>query len=238
MVADLRVALGVMAGEDWRDPWSVPAPLDIPGAARDVRVALAADPEPGGTAEEIQAAVRASGAALADRGFAVEETEPPPVAEAAYVWLDILKGDMSTAMETMTPPWGQEQATFVEKLFELGSASGPTRTLEAYIARLRLQRAWARFLDGDLVVVAPVCGRPPFAACDSLADVAGTFASLCITTAANTLGLPAVAVPVGMANGLPVGVQVIAGRFKEELCLSVAAAIESAFPPLTPIDPH
>jgi amidase len=54
----------------------------------------------------------------------------------------------------------------------------------------------------------------------------------------NLLGLPAVAVPTGETGGLPQGVQVIARRFREDLCLEAAAVIEAAAPPLTPIDPR
>lgn len=51
------------------------------------------------------------------------------------------------------------------------------------------------------------------------------------------LGLPAVSVPTGVADGLPTGVQITAGRFREDLCLEAAAAIEARAPMATPIDP-
>jgi amidase len=58
-----------------------------------------------------------------------------------------------------------------------------------------------------------------------------------MAVAANLLGLPAVAVPVGESGGLPQVVQVIGPRFREDLCLAAAAAIEARVPRLTPIDP-
>ena len=54
----------------------------------------------------------------------------------------------------------------------------------------------------------------------------------------NLLGLPAVAVPVREAGGLPHAVQVIGPRFCEDLCLTAAVTIEAGRPPLTPIDPR
>lgn len=51
------------------------------------------------------------------------------------------------------------------------------------------------------------------------------------------LGLPAVAVPTGVAEGLPMGVQITAGRFREDLCLDAGGAIEARAPMPTPIDP-
>ena len=52
------------------------------------------------------------------------------------------------------------------------------------------------------------------------------------------LGLPAVSVATGLADGLPMGVQITAGRFREDLCLEAAAAIEVRAPMATPIDPR
>jgi amidase len=54
---------------------------------------------------------------------------------------------------------------------------------------------------------------------------------------ANLLGTPAAVVPAGMADGLPVGVQVMGGKYTELRCLAVAEAIEQRIGPLTPIDP-
>jgi amidase len=57
--------------------------------------------------------------------------------------------------------------------------------------------------------------------------------------AVNLLGLPAVAVPVGCEGGLPQAVQVIGPRFREDLCLDAAEAIEQRTgPPNTPVDPR
>ena len=52
------------------------------------------------------------------------------------------------------------------------------------------------------------------------------------------LGLPAISVPTGLADGLPMGVQLIGARFREDLLLDAAAAIESRCAPMTPIDPR
>ena len=49
-----------------------------------------------------------------------------------------------------------------------------------------------------------------------------------VVVSVNLPGLPAVALPVGVANGLPMGVQVIGDRFREDLALDGAAAIERA----------
>ena len=52
----------------------------------------------------------------------------------------------------------------------------------------------------------------------------------------NLLGLPAAAVPTGLSNGIPLGVQIITSRYREDLCLDAAEAIEAQCGLDTPID--
>jgi amidase len=56
--------------------------------------------------------------------------------------------------------------------------------------------------------------------------------------AISTLGLPGLAVPTGVADGVPVGVQLVAGRFREDICMGAGEVIEARCPALTPIDPR
>jgi amidase len=47
-----------------------------------------------------------------------------------------------------------------------------------------------------------------------------------------------VALPVGIRDGLPQAVQVIGPRYREDLILEAAAAIEDRVGIITPIDPR
>jgi amidase len=53
---------------------------------------------------------------------------------------------------------------------------------------------------------------------------------------ANLLGLPAAAVPAGMAAGLPAGVQIMGERFQDLACLEAAEAVEAVLGLMTPVD--
>jgi amidase len=58
-----------------------------------------------------------------------------------------------------------------------------------------------------------------------------------MVVAVNLLGLPAAAVPAGLdEGGLPLGVQVIGPRLREDLCLDAAETIEAALGLATPIE--
>jgi len=58
-----------------------------------------------------------------------------------------------------------------------------------------------------------------------------------LLVAVNLLGLPAASVPTGLWSGLPLGVQVISARYREDLCLDAAEIIEAQRGLSTPIDP-
>ncbi len=94
--------------------------------------------------------------------------------------------------------------------------------------RASLSYLWGTFLEETPLLLAPIATQPAFRV-DAELDpdrLAGWPAALRMIVAVNLLGLPAVAVPVGEANGLPQAVQVIGPRFREDLCLDAAEAIE------------
>ena len=89
-------------------------------------------------------------------------------------------------------------------------------------------------------MLGPVSTRSPFPVGWDLQGreaVEEIAASLRLVVTVNLLGLPAAAVPVGVANGLPQAVQLIGPRYGESVCLDAAQAIEDRLGILTPIDP-
>lgn len=101
--------------------------------------------------------------------------------------------------------------------------------------RLNLQRSWADFQERYPLILGPVFTQPPVEPGLESHDETGhklvtTAMRLCSAT--SLLGLPAVAVPTGLAEGLPTGVQVIGRPFREDLCLNAAEAIEHHLGPM------
>jgi amidase len=130
---------------------------------------------------------------------------------------------------------------FLSAFYDLAGGPDPVAALSAFITRQSVLRAWGEFQETYTLILAPISTDIPFKADDSDLEhdqVAGTIRNLRMTLAINALGLPAVAVPVGIGDGLPQVVQVIGPRYREDLCLDAAAVLEERLGILTPIDPR
>jgi amidase len=239
-VSDLRTAFEVMAGPSWRDPWTVPAPLRGPEPAKPVRVALVVDPAGQGTAKQVQDGVRKGASALEDAGYAVDEVEPPSIDVAARLWLDISIPPLRAGWEIWAPMVREPMQQWVMAFFEAGGDPDPGASIQCFITRQAVLRAWGAFQETYPLIVAPVCTEAPFAVGTdrTAAEVVDIVRTMRMAVAVNVLGLPAVALPVGIADGLPQAVQVIGPRYREDLCLDAAAALEGGLGILTPIDPR
>jgi amidase len=241
-VADLRAALEVLAGPTWRDPWSVPAPLRGPAPTAPIHVAVVLDPAGGGTAAHVRDGVRRAADTLASAGgYVLDEVEPPSIDLAARTLLDMLntpefRGGYDAFMAAMPA----DVQRFIAAFYEVVGPPDPVGSIASFITRHELLRAWGAFQEAHPLIIAPVSTDVPFLAGSDLDDgaVATTIHGMRMAIAVNALGLPAVAVPVGLSDGLPQVVQVIGPRYREDLCLDAAAAIEAPVPPLTPIDPR
>ncbi len=240
-VADLRAAFEVMAGPSWRDPWSVPAPLRGPDPPKPVRVALVVDPAGHGTAKQVQEGVRKAARALDDAGYVVDEVEPPSIDVAAKTLLDMLNTpDVRAGWQTLSQMMPADTRRFISAFYEVAGDPDPVTTVQGFVIRHSLLRAWGEFQETHPLIVAPIFTDVPFEAGTDLDNgrVAETIRGMRMAIAVNALGLPAVALPVGIGDGLPQSVQVIGPRYREDLCLDAAAAIEERVGIITPIDPR
>lgn len=237
-IGDLRAGLAALAAPDPRDPWWVPAPLDGPPAPRRVTLCL----RPGGLhiAPEVQAALLDAARRLRDAGWTVEEIEDtPPLREAAELtarlWLAEGFPALAEAAEREGDPGAlavvANRRAFAERL-------GPDAVGQALLHRATLVRQWLLFLERTPVLVLPVSAELPFP--DGL-DMQGEAAFRRVWEAQLTqlglplLGLPALAVATGLAGTAPMGVQVVAGRYREDLCLLAGEAIEAGGTPPLPV---
>ena len=239
-IQDIRLALHAMAARDVRDPWWMPVPLEGPPVEK--RVALCINPDGLNPVPEVVAAVRDAGKRLERAGWTVEEVaDTPPLQEAAVLQTRLWLGDGYEAQLAMAEREGDPGALAClrgnrDKVFPFDA----TDYAKALTRRATLTREWLLFLEKYPVLLMPVSGELPFA--DQLdrkdeASFTRVWHAQLTQIAIPFFGLPGLTVSTGLVGRSPVGVQLVAGRFREDLCLAAGEAIEAGGTPPSPIDP-
>jgi amidase len=237
-IGDLRIGLKAMSARDARDPWWVPAPLEGPVMPK--RAAMCLQPDGLDTVAEVKAAVSDAGERLRRAGWVVEEVETPPLREAAEFQTQLWLGDGYEAQLAAAEREGDPGALAClrgnrAKVHPFDAAAFS----KALTRRATLAREWLRFLETYSVLLMPVSAELPFP--DRLDMREDSFARVWRAQvpqiAIPFLGLPALTVSTGLVGRVPVGVQVVSGRFREDLCLLAGEAIEAGGTPAAVVDP-
>jgi len=239
-VADVRAGFTAIAGQHPRDPLSVPAIFTDLNPGERPAVAVLPEPPGGSTHPGIAAAVRRAADALADDGFKVTEAVPPDYEQAIELWATILAADLRVIKPLLDQVMGAGGRQFLDYGLEYLPAPDLAGWAVAHTARDGLARRWSLWYQEYPVLLSPVWSQPAFPLGFDIASLDNAIATLELmrpVLPANLLGTPAAVVPAGMADGLPVGVQVMGGKYTELRCLAVAEAIERRLGTLTPIDP-
>lgn len=241
-VRDLRRALEAMAARDLRDHRWTPVPLQGPPWPGPVRVALVTRSEGPSVAPSAWAAVREAGRHLQAAGYAVEETMPPSLHEASELWHDL---GTTEQFHTLGPKIGACGDPGIHDFLKAWWALRPPKDLPHYLGALALRddliQQWTAFLERYPIVVMPSSpSAPPRAGLD-VQGIDGTrqmLDALYYQLTLPVLGLPGLAIPVGSDGGQPQGVQLAGARWREDLLLDAAEAIERCEGVRDVIDPR
>lgn len=207
-VEDLALALPILAGVDWKDASVIPMPL-ADWRAVDVgtlRVATythhsEAEPTPE-TAETCRQAARV----LAGLGARVEEALPPRIAETSHLTRQY---------------WQRPESASPDEWVADGTARLSSLEVEQHLFEWdRFRRALIGFMAQYDVIVTPAAERP--------ATPHGAESGWIPYTLSYSLtGWPCVVVRAGTApEGLPIGVQIVARPWRDDVALAVAHVIE------------
>ncbi|MCK1721237.1 amidase family protein [Bradyrhizobium sp. 141] len=230
-VADVRLALEVMSRRDPRDPWWVPAPLVGERPKGPIKVALAKIPDDMDVDPSVAAALRQAADHLERSGYRVSEVEVPDINGVWQTWCDIITNEtvvmqeasmLKVTSEDFHKAWGGMKAK--ANVLDLKAWMQATAARNGHI------RAWQLFFEDYPIVLAPTTVKPtPGPREDTVSPerVREIFwGEIRFISAINVLGLPGAVVPVALHDGRPIGVQLITGRYREDLALDAAAAIE------------
>ncbi|MFD3555147.1 amidase [Streptomyces goshikiensis] len=241
-VADLRLAYEVLAGTDPRDPRAVPVPAygePLPGP---VKVAVVADPGGHGVHPAIRAAVEAAAEALRDAGYDVREVpDVPRLDEALEAYGRITVTEFAPTWPVVRGLLGEGGDRYIAMAMERTPPASADALVKLMGTWLNIRRSWAEFLDAYPLLLGPVFTEPPVEPGLESRDRAGrdrVASAMRLCTVTSFVGVPSVAVPTGVAGGLPSGVQIVGRAFREDLCLAAARAVEDRLGVLTPIDPR
>jgi amidase len=238
-VRDTAALLDVLAGYEPGDPWWAPPPaqpfVEEPGTPPGrLRVAVAVDPPVEVPVDPACAAVaRAAGRLLEELGHDVVEAGPPWSSER-------LLPDFLRVWASLTGLWSSVRDRVEPINRALMEDADATTATELALAAVGLQvhaRRVVAFWDDVDIVVTPTLALPPVPigwAFEGEDDPRAQFARLILftpfTPIVNVTGQPAISLPLGEADGLPVGVQLIGPPAGEALLLRVAAQLEEAQP--------
>ena len=239
-IKDIRVSFEAMAKSDNRDPWHVPVPFAGPEFEK--RVAFTINPDGMPVCEDVAKAIKESAKILSNSGWHVEEVECPPMQDAADINAKLWMAETRYAAKGMIEKEDEPDSKFVfQQMTKRSPEIDKGGLLDALQKRATLIREWQLFLSKYPVLITPVSGELPFTQqldVKSESDFENIMKAQLTQLAIPALGLPALSVFTGFSRTTPVGVQLIGGRFREDILIAAGKDIERSG--ITPecIDPN
>jgi amidase len=229
-VEDLWTVMPILLGLDGSDRTVIPMPHGDPAQVplRDLRIAFFTDNGIVPVDADTRAVVEAAARALASEVLLVEECRPPGIEQT-----------FDLEMKMIGPDGGDGLRTYLKNI-------GSTRMhplLEGWLGKLERYRTdvagfagyWAsldRFRDGMYqfgnrydAILSPVASQPAVPHGTSIDDE--VFRGFSYTMTYNLTGWPAAVVRCGKSKaGLPIGVQIAANPWREDVALAIARVLE------------
>jgi len=230
-VRDVRLLLDVMAKGDVNDPWWVPAPLIGPALEKPTRVAITRSPAGNTPHKVIAGGLNKAAQYLTAAGYAVENAEAPFSQEMADIWNSLI----STEILQFSNEFIQANCSEGLKTFFYGATrAAPALDIAGYMnamkARTAILRQWLHFLEKYPIVLTPFSLALPYQVNEDLGGdekVTEILNDMQCSYAMNLLGLPAAIAPMGVHEGVPYGIQIVGQRFREDMVLDAAEAIQA-----------
>ncbi len=233
--ADLHLSMPCLIAADPRDPFHVPMPWH--GEPLDGPIKVAFTKETFGYAlhPEVEKALDTARDALIDAGYRVEEVSPPDVFDCGRTGYRTLMGEVLTLLKGDIEAAGSQT---IREIFDVYFQEFPpitgTELVRMLAKRTHYAREWSLFLEDYPLVLSPFLPQPFFKPNRDTEGAEGVHEVLgcaVYSYAMNFLGLPAACVPARLADlpqgPQPINIQIAARRWREDLAVDAAAAIEA-----------
>jgi Asp-tRNA(Asn)/Glu-tRNA(Gln) amidotransferase A subunit family amidase len=236
---DIALLFRTLFGQDPLDPASPPIPYRGLGMdeLRHHRIGFFEDDALTPVTPETRAAVNAAAGALRDAGFRVEPFRPSVLEPLRKLWWTFFVQCGAMFYEPEIRGKEERLSPVFKEFLSIAEASGPLTAVELLNAWAEMDLLRSRMLEEMReypVLLCPASATPAFRHEERSWTIDG--ASVAYLDAVrytqwfNTLGAPAAVVPVSRTpEGLPVGVQIAARPFEDEVALGVGAIIDAAF---------
>ncbi|HVU10955.1 MAG TPA: amidase [Phototrophicaceae bacterium] len=225
-VDDLTLLLGIIAGMDWQDPTIVPMPPANPDGVdlSSLRVAFYTDNGTVTPTPEIVQAVRDAAQALRGRVASVTEDRPQRLEETWPLWNGLNGADGDFGVLALLEKAGTTQTS---RHFGNPDAEVSGREFGRLLHEMDLFRSqMLGFMANYDVIICPVNAYVAIEHGTERAHRAG----FSYTATYNLTGWPGAVVRVGTSpEGLPIGVQIVANPWREDVALKVAKVVEETF---------
>jgi amidase len=231
-VEDLILALPIIAGPDRHDAVIAPVPLGDPKTVdlKKLRVAFHTDNGIITPTPETVAAVKTSAQVLSEAGMAVEENRPAEIEQGYEILLGLIGADSGAGLQRFLQLIGTtEPSPFMQRYLRLVRLQAlSTADFMGLMYRCDMWRGvMLSFFDRYDVILCPVNAYPALA--HGGTQSFGWFPGLSYTNTYNLTGWPGVVVRGGTSpESLPIGIQVVACPWREDVALAVAQHLETA----------
>jgi amidase len=238
-IEDVALLFRTVAGQDTLDPISSPVALREPdlGDLRKNTIGFFEDDGLVPVTAETRDAVQASAAVLRDAGFRVEPFRPSTLEPLRRLWWMFFVQCGAMFYEPEIRGKREKLSPVFNEFLSIAEAAGPltaTELLNAW-AELDLLRAKTLAEMSEYpVLLCPVASIPAFRYAERSWTIDGKSVTyldaMRYTQWFNALACPAAVVPVGASpEGLPIGVQIVARPFEDEIALGVAGLVDTEF---------
>lgn len=254
---DAALLLAAMAGFDERDATSADAAVDdypaqLGRSLKGLKIGVPAEYFSGAPDQPVADAVNAALALLEQAGASLIDISLPNTPLAIPVYYVIAPAECSSNLsrfdgvrfghrcaaprdinDLFRRSRGEGFGAEVKRRIMIGAYVLSAGYYDAYYLKAQqtrrlLRDEFARALERVDVIATPTAPSVAFPLGERLADPVSMYLSDIYTASVNLAGLPAVSVPAGFGDGLPVGLQIIGNYFREAQVLNVAHHYQQA----------
>ncbi|HSW98563.1 MAG TPA: Asp-tRNA(Asn)/Glu-tRNA(Gln) amidotransferase subunit GatA [Candidatus Saccharimonadales bacterium] len=251
---DAAFVIDVMAGRDRRDATTIERDkqgyLDLPSSVKGKKIGIIQEWMGDGVHDGVKQVVQAAADKLRAAGADVQEVSLPSLPLALAVYYVVVPAEVSSNLSRYDGQRYQHAATGAKDLDDsytkarsegfgpeakrrlmIGTYVLSSGYYDAYYAKAQTVRTKIinEFQDAFQkfdFLIGPVAPTPAFKIGENASDPLQMYLSDVMTVGASLAGIPSVSVPAGLADGLPVGLQIMAAQKQDRALLGIAKAAE------------